>query len=127
MERYGLGHRRAAQGVRNSDWSVCEPLPTGHGLADEYLPIGGEEDLTAAIQDSIGYTSRGSPYATRDEIAEYIAQDSEAKGNGHPEWLLPPVSGEEAGHQIRQGSKATESGMGDDDDEDHQCPQGIRL
>lgn len=80
MERYGIGQKTAMKELRNSQIAY---LVTGKGKnkSDIYQSI--SENTVMEIQESIGYTNWGYPYATYDEIAEWIGENN----NDYPRWL----------------------------------------
>jgi len=96
MERYGVGQRRAVSELRRfpglalmdpGDDGGCEKR-TGARKADRY-ELG--HDVVGEIQEMIGCTSAGSPYASRDEIEEWISLP--AVETSYPAWLHEPRQG----------------------------------
>lgn len=81
MERYGVGQKTAVSELRNSQISHCL---TGKGrkIKDIYQDL--LEDTIWDIQQSIGNTNAGFPYASYDEIAEWI---EEKDNEDYPKWL----------------------------------------
>lgn len=110
MERYGVGQRRAvAELKRFPELYRGDPKSTGRRKIDRYEFI--EDDIIAEIQDSIGYTSGGFPYASREEIAEWILDPSVTAN--YPQWLHESIY------------KSQPDGRRGDIYEDIECPQGV--
>jgi len=82
MERYGVGQKRAVKELRNTKWLVKEyDSDTGRKKSDCY--VNWDSNTAYEVQDMIGYTSGGAPFATTDEISEWIKDDFEL----YPDWL----------------------------------------
>ena len=88
MERYGVGQRRAISELRRfPELHRSDPKSTGRRKIDRYEFI--EDDIIAETQDSIGCTSGGFPYASREEIAGWIFDPSVTAN--YPQWLYESV------------------------------------
>jgi hypothetical protein len=70
MERYGVGQKRAIAELRRSSEVRLESGCIGRRKTDRYVWI--VEDIINDVQESIGRTAWGFPYATREQIAEWI-------------------------------------------------------
>ena len=81
MERYGVGQKRAVKELKNNDWLVKKyDSDTGRKKSDYYMKR--INNTIYEIQDLIGYTSGGVPFAREEEIKEWI------KGEElYPDWL----------------------------------------
>lgn len=71
------GCRVFADDAIGSDTGCPEPLYESKYTDDEY-------DLIADIQDSIGHTEAGFPYATREEIEKWLEDDN---NRNYPSWI----------------------------------------
>jgi hypothetical protein len=75
MERYGVGEKKAIRelnmiaGLTNRSPKFRYPDP--------------REDIIASIQDSIGYTSGGVPFASYDQLLEGIEEGID----DYPQWI----------------------------------------
>ncbi len=93
MERYGVGQRRAVSELRRFPGLVLDETAEGYGKnssgrrkADCYRLF--EESLVGDIQGDVGVTPAGFPYATREDIEEWIGFVPE--DSLFPQWLLEP-------------------------------------
>ena len=91
MDRYGVGQRRAVSELRRfPGLAPAEPEEgerrkrAGGRKRDRFELVG--HDLVGEVQDMIGATPAGFPYATREEIAKWIGLPAEEAG--YPAWLL---------------------------------------
>jgi len=79
MERYGVGQKRAISELKNCSWVVTPKV-------DSRKKIGYYQstwrDILPDIQESIGLTEGGIPYATFEEIEEWIKEED------YPKWIL---------------------------------------
>jgi len=90
MERYGVGQRRAVSELRRfpglalAGSEIDEKCNRAGGRnRDRYERV--DHDVVGEIQQMIGTTPAGFPYATREEVAEWIGIP--AKEAGYPTWL----------------------------------------
>ncbi len=90
MKRYGVGQKRAISELRRfpglvavaSDGDIGRKN-VGKRKADQYeLQV---DDLIGDIQETIGHTSWGFPYATREQIADSLGLAP--SGSNYPAWL----------------------------------------
>lgn len=93
MERYGVGQRRAVSELRRvRGLRLVRPGATGRRKADRYVCV--PEDLIGEVQEAIGFTATGFPYASGEEIAEAIgdlsSNSSRARYAGRRPARLPP-------------------------------------
>lgn len=95
MARYGVGQKRAVSELKNSPLVLrkSDPEATGRKKSDVYETI--EEDLLTGIQEMIGFTSGGAPFATLEQIAARLKDESadltgEPADRAYPKWLLNP-------------------------------------
>jgi radical SAM protein with 4Fe4S-binding SPASM domain len=86
MERYGVGPKRAMAELRRFPELRLESGGTGRRKTDRYVRV--IDDVIGDIQESIGTTSWGFPYATREQIAERIGASAET--THYPRWLSAP-------------------------------------
>lgn len=85
MERYGVGQESAIRELNAATYLEKSDLQaTGRKKTDCYELV--ENDLIRDIQDSIGYTTGGFPYVTREQIEEWLEAEDEAD---YPHWLQP--------------------------------------
>lgn len=84
MQRYGVGQKRAISELRN--FGCFMESGTGRRQSDVYVTR--TEDLIGEIQDMIGSTSGGVPFATREEVARWIGQEDVESFGNYPRWLL---------------------------------------
>ncbi len=85
MERYGVGQKRAIKELRCAGWLLADPDATGRKRSDIYVAL--HEDSISAIQESIGDTPAGFPYATREQILEWTGNAPSDQGCDYPRWL----------------------------------------
>jgi radical SAM protein with 4Fe4S-binding SPASM domain len=91
MKRYGVGQKRAISELKRFPGLVAVSSDddsnrknVGKRKADRYeLQV---DDLIGDIQETIGYTSWGFPYATREQIADGLGLAP--SGSNYPAWLL---------------------------------------
>ena len=82
MERYGVGQKRAVKELKNNKWLVKHnDSDTGRKKSDCYVKK--DSNFVYKVQNLIGYTSWGAPYATVEEIREWMEGGTEF----YPEWL----------------------------------------
>ncbi len=110
MERYGLGQKQTLKEIKNTRWlqksrsqeysskkGKGRKVSKGDKKTDIYFKES-DEGLLYSIQNSIGYTSGGLPFATTEEIASWVDFDSadynhynetdfEGTHRGYPKWL----------------------------------------
>jgi hypothetical protein len=89
MERYDVGQKRAMAELRRFPELRLESGGTGRRRTDRYVPV--IDDVIGDIQESIGTTSWGFPYAMREQIAEWIGATAET--THYPRWLSTPSAG----------------------------------
>lgn len=83
MERYGVGQKTAIR-----ELNACSQASSRTGKAvrkkkDVYEYV--EGDIIRDIQDSIGYTSGGVPFASYEEIARWV--EDPAYTENYPQWI----------------------------------------
>lgn len=84
MERYGVGQNTAINEMRNAG---MVPLQKGirRKKKDVYRStVETTDDIIQSVQDSIGYTSNGFPYATEEQVAEWIGLND----RDYPAWII---------------------------------------
>lgn len=87
MERYGVGCKTAVRELRSSFLQKIEFESKGKMKADCYSVPG--YGIVETIQDMIGYTSGGLPFATAEEINSWLDEAEPArKYKGYPRWLI---------------------------------------
>lgn len=95
MERYGVGEKRALAELQRAPGllPVARDEGSKHARKGPRRPPSRFEfsDVISDIQESIGFTSWGFPYATSEQIAEWIGDDR--PGESYPEWLRNPLDG----------------------------------
>ncbi len=112
MQRYGVGQRRAVKELRSCSFLTGADSEAGSGRRKTDLYTTRDRELVASIQDTIGYTSGGVPFATADQIRSWLQkEDPDVRYAGYPLWLLR----EDAPGEMR----------GVTEDEDHQCFPGL--
>jgi radical SAM protein with 4Fe4S-binding SPASM domain len=83
MERYGVGQESAVRELKATKYlSKSDPKAIGRKMTDHYMLL--EEDLVRDIQDTIGYTDGGFPYASREEIIDWLGLED---NSDYPRWL----------------------------------------
>lgn len=83
MERYGVGQRKA---VKELNASPCASSMTGRTARKKKDRFENATDvMIREIQDSIGYTSGGYPFASYEEISEWIEESSPT--DDYPQWI----------------------------------------
>jgi hypothetical protein len=83
MQQYGVGQKRAIAELR----AFGCPLSSGTGRKQSDIYLDPTEDVIGDIQDSIGYTRGGFPFASREEIAGWIGADRDEADGHYPDWL----------------------------------------
>lgn len=83
MQRYGVSQKTAIKELNGSSYAVSTTGKSARKKQDTYGYI--SKDIIRDIQDSIGYTSAGIPFASYEEIARAI-DDSAYLGN-YPQWI----------------------------------------
>lgn len=85
MAYFQVGRQKvAARELKNTSWLMPENQESsGRKMTDSYIRT--DAYLLEEIQDSIGYTSGGFPFATLEEISEWI---TEPYLQNYPRWLL---------------------------------------
>ena len=83
MERYGVGRKCATKELEQIRWlsEASNCFPGARGSTRYYRWI---EEAINDVQDTIGYTSGGVPFATREQISDWIEEDD---NRSYPEWL----------------------------------------
>lgn len=104
MERYGIGQKTAIKELRRSPLVHFES-GTGRRKSDVYRVR--FDDPVGDVQASIGCTSAGFPYATYDEVAEWMGMND----RDYPQWI--GRAAERKGHEMNEPLK------GDYCDEDY--------
>jgi hypothetical protein len=121
MARYRVGQKRAVSELRRFPGLILaapaggnKPKSSGGRKADQYELV--VEDVIGDIQDMIGYTSWGFPYATREQIADSLGLTS--SGMSYPGWLLDPMQKPDVrGNtppQLQEVANRTQKGVGDE-------------
>jgi len=84
MEYFQVGRQKASKELRNASWLMPgNQVAHGRKKIDPYIKA--DAYLLEEIQDSIGFTSGGAPFASLEEINEWV------KGPDlldYPDWLL---------------------------------------
>ncbi|MCY2990156.1 MAG: SPASM domain-containing protein [Planctomycetota bacterium] len=83
MQRYGVGQKRAIAELRAFGYF----LVSGTGRKQSDLYQGSTEDVIGDIQDMIGCTTGGVPFASREEIAGWIGDERGEMDDHYPRWL----------------------------------------
>ena len=83
MERYGASQRSAIKELNKSPNTISTTDKSTRKKKDTYEYL--KEDIVLDIQHSIGYTSGGFPYATYEQISEWIEDSSYL--NNYPAWI----------------------------------------
>lgn len=83
MDRYGVGQQKAIKELNSSRIAVSTTGKSARKKKDRYEYL--KEDIVLDIQRSIGYTSGGFPYATYEQISEWIEDPSYL--NNYPAWI----------------------------------------
>jgi hypothetical protein len=84
MNRYGVGQVRAIKELNASQSTVSTTGKSAKRKKDTYI-ISANEDPILAIQNDIGYTPAGFPYAPYEQIAEWIQDPLYLEG--YPAWI----------------------------------------
>ena len=87
MKRYGVEQRTAIKELNNSPDAISISGKPAKKKMDNYASF--HEDVISDIQGSIGYTSAGFPFATHEQIAEWIEGPSDVEG--YPLWIKSHV------------------------------------
>lgn len=90
MERYGVGQRTAIKELRTCGQAVSVTAKLARKKTDQYEYAG--DNIIRDIQDSIGATSGGAPFATAEDIAQWV-EDPECPDN-YPSWIFQANNGE---------------------------------
>ena len=91
MDRYGVGERRAqkellrAGAIERVEEKVSGKRGKPKVKRTRFEPV----DTIGEIQDSIGFTGWGFPFATREEIAQWIGAGQEDPP--YPRWIMEPA------------------------------------
>ncbi|MFA4889567.1 MAG: SPASM domain-containing protein [Candidatus Omnitrophota bacterium] len=83
MKRYGVEQKTAIKELKVSPQTTSTTARPMRKKTDAYEYV--EDDIIKDIQDSIGYTSGGIPFASHEEIAQAI-EDS-AYSRNYPQWI----------------------------------------
>jgi len=83
MKRYGVGQKTAIKELKDSPQTTNTAGRPVRKKTDAYEYV--EDDIIRDIQDSIGYTSGGVPFASYEEISRAI-EDSTYSRN-YPQWI----------------------------------------
>lgn len=101
MERYEVGQRTAIKELNASPDVLNVSEKPARKKKDEF--VSSHEDIIQDIQGSIGYTSGGFPYATSEEIEEWIREPD------YPAWIREPyieqVSDIKNDHKVKHKKK----------------------
>jgi len=87
VQRYGVGQKRAIKELRASGCSLASG--TGRKQSDIYEDP--TADLNGDIQQIIGFTPGGVPFVSGDEVARWVAEDSDEADCHYPRWLRPQI------------------------------------
>ncbi|UCE05472.1 MAG: SPASM domain-containing protein, partial [bacterium] len=82
MERYGVSQKSAIKELNKSPNTISTNGKSARKKKDAYEYL--KEDNVLNIQHSIGYTSNGFPYATYEQISEWI--EDPCYLNNYPDW-----------------------------------------
>jgi hypothetical protein len=74
MDRYKIGEKTARKEIKK--YKRTHPYT--------------QSDIIVDIQESIGYTSGGFPFATAEEIAGWIQPESDSEG--YPAWISDDIT-----------------------------------
>ena len=102
MQRYGVLQERAVKDLRAASCTVAPVEGTGRKQSDCYYSAREVEVLS--LQESIGCTSGGWPFVSREEILAWQAHWNGADHEHYPRWLLPttrqeaPAQGKNESH-----------------------------
>ena len=83
MERYGVSQKTAIKELNGFSYALSTTGKSARKKQDNYEYV--KQDIIRDIQDSIGYTSGGVPFASYEEIAREI-EDS-AYSINYPQWI----------------------------------------
>ncbi len=84
MDYFQVGQKKAVKELNNTNWLKQEDRgSSGRNKVDTYIRT--DAYLLEEIQSSIGFTSGGFPYATLEEISEWV---TEPDLHDYPRWLL---------------------------------------
>jgi len=102
VERYRVGKKRAIKELKDSPEAVYSEINNSY--------VDFQEDIISDIQDTIGDTSAGFPYASYEQIAEWI-KDPEDSG-GYPKWIKQRTSIQKDNLFIETKKKKRNKGSG---------------
>ena len=91
MQRYGVGQKRATSELR----AFGCPLASGTGRKQSDVYLDPTEDVIGDIQEAIGGTAGGVPFASRNEIAHWIGGEHGEADQHYPHWVRPQLCDEE--------------------------------
>jgi len=80
MDRYGVGQRTALKELNASPHAVCTSDKPARKKMDSF--ISSHADTVRSIQDAIGSTPAGVPYAISEEIEEWLDESTD-----YPAWI----------------------------------------
>ena len=83
MERYRVEQRKAIRELNTSPDALSTIGKSARRKGDTYKHV--EKDLILDIQNSIGYTPGGFPFASYEQISEWIESSSYLEG--YPKWI----------------------------------------
>jgi len=83
MERYGVGQRKAIKELSASPHALSTTGKPARKKKDTFEYV--KDEIIQDIQDSIGYTSGGFPFASYEEISEWIETPSSL--GDYPKWI----------------------------------------
>ncbi len=84
MDYFQVGQKTAVKELRNTDWLMLENFEA-KGNKKEDIYIKADANLLEDIQASIGFTTAGFPYASIEEIKEWLKEPEQLD---YPQWLL---------------------------------------
>lgn len=87
MQRYGVKQERAVKELRAFGCARASSSGTGPKQSDLYLDP--TEDVIGEVQEFIGGTAGGVPFASREEIARWIGEEHGEADRQYPRWLRP--------------------------------------
>ncbi len=84
MDYFQVGQKTAVKELKNTDWLMLEnEKAKGKKKEDTYIRT--DAYLLEDIQTSIGFTTAGFPYASIEEIKEWVKEPEQLD---YPQWLL---------------------------------------
>ncbi len=85
MDYFQVGQKKAVKELKNTSWLMQEKAESsGRKKADTYIRT--DAYLLEEIQEVIGFTSGGFPYATLEEISRWVNEPEDL--HDYPKWLL---------------------------------------